>query len=302
MSDVVVLAYFPDDLTRVYQLAQWLPVLELLDDDLAVGVVTRDPAVAESCRRAHEASRPPGTDVRRADGALRRARRQARALLQQLAAQLRVAGRPADAARARQPRRERQAEHGEQQRQGLRPGVRRRRRLPSSGTGPACMEFDPARLVRVGRPPARPAPRAAARRERAPDRAVRTHLGGGRRLQLLHQRRRLRSRDRRLDPRRPATYAWSTSRTRRSPPAPARHPRRAPRDPGHDRRGRRPRARRRPHGRPERRHPRRDARAATPSSPTSPRSASTGSTCRRTSPSCSPTGTTTRTGSARTCR
>ena len=51
MSDVVVLAYFPDDLTRVYQLAQWLPVLEVLDDDLRVGVVTRDPAVAESCRR-----------------------------------------------------------------------------------------------------------------------------------------------------------------------------------------------------------------------------------------------------------
>ena len=35
MSDVVVLAYFPDDLTRVYQLAQWLPVLEVLDDDLS---------------------------------------------------------------------------------------------------------------------------------------------------------------------------------------------------------------------------------------------------------------------------
>ena len=51
MSDVVVLAYFPDDLTRVYQLAQWLPVLEVLDDDLRVGLVTRDPAVAESCRR-----------------------------------------------------------------------------------------------------------------------------------------------------------------------------------------------------------------------------------------------------------
>ena len=33
MSDVAVLAYFPDDLTRVYQLAQWLPVLEVLDED-----------------------------------------------------------------------------------------------------------------------------------------------------------------------------------------------------------------------------------------------------------------------------
>ena len=51
MSDVVVLAYFPDDLTRVYQLTQWLPVLEVLDDDLRVGVVTRDPGVAEACRR-----------------------------------------------------------------------------------------------------------------------------------------------------------------------------------------------------------------------------------------------------------
>ena len=52
MPRVVVIAYFADDVTRAYQLAQWLPVLEVLDEVHPVGLVTRDPAVAELCRRA----------------------------------------------------------------------------------------------------------------------------------------------------------------------------------------------------------------------------------------------------------
>jgi hypothetical protein len=39
---VSVLAYFADDVSRTYQLIQWLPVLELLHEEHAVGVVARD--------------------------------------------------------------------------------------------------------------------------------------------------------------------------------------------------------------------------------------------------------------------
>jgi hypothetical protein len=42
---VDVIAYFADDRTRVYQLLQWLPVLELLADSHSVAIVTRDPEV-----------------------------------------------------------------------------------------------------------------------------------------------------------------------------------------------------------------------------------------------------------------
>jgi hypothetical protein len=50
MSEVVVIAYFPDDETRVYQVAQWLPVLEVLDRVHPVGLVARDPRAAAACR------------------------------------------------------------------------------------------------------------------------------------------------------------------------------------------------------------------------------------------------------------
>lgn len=42
-----VVAYFADDPTRVYQLLQWLPVLERLHETQPVGVVTRDPATRD---------------------------------------------------------------------------------------------------------------------------------------------------------------------------------------------------------------------------------------------------------------
>ena len=45
-----VLAYFGDDPDRVYQLVQWLPVLELLDARERVGIVLRDSATAELVR------------------------------------------------------------------------------------------------------------------------------------------------------------------------------------------------------------------------------------------------------------
>ncbi len=46
MPQVDVIAYFADDLTRVYQLLQWLPVLERLHEHHPVGIVTREPATA----------------------------------------------------------------------------------------------------------------------------------------------------------------------------------------------------------------------------------------------------------------
>ena len=46
-----VIAYFADDPTRVYQLLQWLPVLESLDETHPVGIVTREPATATIVRQ-----------------------------------------------------------------------------------------------------------------------------------------------------------------------------------------------------------------------------------------------------------
>lgn len=46
MQKVDVIAYFGDDPTRIYQLLQWLPVLERLDGAHAVGLVLREPATA----------------------------------------------------------------------------------------------------------------------------------------------------------------------------------------------------------------------------------------------------------------
>lgn len=47
---VDVVTYFADDPTRVYQLLQWLPVVERLDALHRVGVVTRNPETAEIVR------------------------------------------------------------------------------------------------------------------------------------------------------------------------------------------------------------------------------------------------------------
>jgi hypothetical protein len=44
-----VLAYFPDDPTRIYQLLQWIPVLERLHQEHPVAVVMRDPESAAAC-------------------------------------------------------------------------------------------------------------------------------------------------------------------------------------------------------------------------------------------------------------
>jgi hypothetical protein len=50
VSDFPVLAYFGDDPMRVYQLVQWLPVLELLDETQPVGIVLRESDTAEVVR------------------------------------------------------------------------------------------------------------------------------------------------------------------------------------------------------------------------------------------------------------
>jgi hypothetical protein len=46
VNEVSVIAYFGDDPTRTYQLIQWLPVLELLDERQPVAIVVRDPESA----------------------------------------------------------------------------------------------------------------------------------------------------------------------------------------------------------------------------------------------------------------
>ena len=54
MQGISVAAYFADDPTRVYQLAQWLPVLEILDQREPVGLVVRQEASAAMLReRTH---------------------------------------------------------------------------------------------------------------------------------------------------------------------------------------------------------------------------------------------------------
>ena len=89
------------------------------------------------------------------------------------------------------------------------------------------LEFDTTRLVRIGRPQLDLRPPAAARAERPPYRPLRADLGGRRGVQRLHLGRH------RSAPTSCArcsacpTCGWSTSRTRRSPPA--RSPRSAPR-------------------------------------------------------------------------
>ncbi|MEP9383641.1 CDP-glycerol glycerophosphotransferase family protein [Nocardioides cheoyonin] len=50
MPNVDVIAYFADDPTRVYQLRQWLPVLEILDRSHRVGIVTRNDQTAATVR------------------------------------------------------------------------------------------------------------------------------------------------------------------------------------------------------------------------------------------------------------
>ena len=50
MNDVSVIAYFADDPTRTYQLVQWLPVLDLLDETHRVGIVVRDRDAATELR------------------------------------------------------------------------------------------------------------------------------------------------------------------------------------------------------------------------------------------------------------
>jgi hypothetical protein len=46
VNQVSVIAYFADDPTRTYQLVQWLPVLDLLNERHPVGIVVRDPESA----------------------------------------------------------------------------------------------------------------------------------------------------------------------------------------------------------------------------------------------------------------
>jgi len=50
VPNVDVIAYFADDPTRVYQLLQWIPVLERLNHQQPVGIALRDPATATKVR------------------------------------------------------------------------------------------------------------------------------------------------------------------------------------------------------------------------------------------------------------
>ncbi|MCX6395175.1 MAG: CDP-glycerol glycerophosphotransferase family protein [Propionibacteriales bacterium] len=50
MTAPEILAYFADDATRAYQLIQWLPVLERLDETRPVAIVSREPETAALIR------------------------------------------------------------------------------------------------------------------------------------------------------------------------------------------------------------------------------------------------------------
>ncbi|MFT4289295.1 CDP-glycerol glycerophosphotransferase family protein [Nocardioides sp.] len=65
MPPIHVIAYFADDPTRIYQLLQWLPVLERLDERHPVGIVTREAATAAL---AQERTRLPVFLARRFPG------------------------------------------------------------------------------------------------------------------------------------------------------------------------------------------------------------------------------------------
>ncbi len=52
MNQVSAIAYYADDRTRLYQLRQWLPVLELLHEQHPVAIVARDPEAASLLRAA----------------------------------------------------------------------------------------------------------------------------------------------------------------------------------------------------------------------------------------------------------
>ena len=306
MSDVVVLAYFADDPTRVYQLAQWLPVLEVLHEQHPVGIVVARPRRRRSPvggGRGFPSS--PGTVVPRADRALRRARRQGRALLQQLDAQLPVARRrprccTCTSTTARATSRAWRATTPRPTTGSSSPA-----RPPCSATAPASWSSTPAGWCASDARSSTCARTPLLRPSDASDGPLRAHLGGRRRLQRLHLGRHRSA---------PTSSRAILGRPRRTPRLQA-----APQGHHQPDAGRASatrtarswtlvaaadaaRARRRPHGRSRAATSSPSCPAATPWSPTSPRSASTGSTCAPTSRSSSPTGTTTPTGSARRCR
>ena len=181
-----VLAYFGDEPDRVYQLVQWLPVLELLDAHAAASAsccATRTPRPSCASRRRCRSCWPPTFPELREP--VRRARRQGRALLQQLDAQLPLAPRAAGcctstSTTARATSRAWRATTPSPTTGSSSPARRR-----SSGTRPGCSSSTLDRLVRIGRPQLDLRPRAGAGAERAAHGPLRADLGGRRGLQQL---------------------------------------------------------------------------------------------------------------------
>ena len=214
-----VLAYFADDPDRVYQLVQWLPVLELLDAHEPVGIVVRDPDTATSsasrrrCRPAGRRRSPssgtctPSSTPRWRSTATTRCATSTRCSRHRM---LHV-----------------HINHGESDKQSMASNnAKSYDRVFVAGEAAVQRHASRAARVRhstgwsaIGRPQLDLHPRAGAVAERAAHRPLRADLGGRRRLQQLLRR------STPSDPRSCArswpspTYAWSTSRTPRSRPA-----------------------------------------------------------------------------------
>ena len=164
---VDALFYFPDTVSKIYQIEQWLPVIAAHSGDLNFGIVTRArSAWTELMRQRPAGAELPGDALPGAHGPLPGAAAEGDHLPQQRAAELPVADLARGRAHPRQPRRVRQGLDGVQPGQGLRQGVRRRR----GGRAPAPRRARGLRRVDAGEgraPAAGPQPGAHPAREHA---------------------------------------------------------------------------------------------------------------------------------------
>ena len=183
-TDAEVAVYFADGPNCLYQLDQWLPVVERLAESHPVVLVLRDWGVMRQVQERTDAARRLRPERRRPRRLVRRLQPQGLPLREQQLPQLPVAEPLADAARPRQPRRERQALELLEPGEGLRPGARgRSRRVAAVPQRPDRLR--PQQGARCRAPAGRPPVRARAAGLAASYRPVRPHLGGRRRGQQL---------------------------------------------------------------------------------------------------------------------
>ena len=207
-----VLVFFGDDPARVYQLAQWLPVLELLDSTEPVAIVVRLEETADVVRPLTALPVVLAEDfpqLRSAYAALdakvglyvNNSMRNFQALLETRMLHVHI-------------------NHGESDKQSMASNnAKAYDRLFVAGeaavqrVAAGLLEFDTAKLVRIGRPQLDLRKEPVLPPSASPDGAVRPDLGGRRGLQQLLVPRPVRTPARPQPARRAATSASSTSRT-----------------------------------------------------------------------------------------